>query len=126
MTLTILAFISVAVASGIAGFAAACLVFKPLLKEAQEALDNGKELLKSHSEHFRKVDDARQEFQNRLVEANGFLAARKDEIASVRSENNRLSKMIKIARASLAGTLSVDEVSGRTIDHTGSDVQAQG
>jgi len=126
MTLTILAFISVTIASGIAGFAAACLVFKPLLKEAKEALDKSKEVLDSQADEFREVNDAMQNVENRYSILQGSLMARQDEIASLRSKNSQLVKKINSARVAFSESLPATEVSGRTIDHTGSDVQAQG
>jgi hypothetical protein len=52
--------------------------------------------------------------------------ARQDEIASLRSKNSQLVKKINSARVAFSESLPATEVSGRTIDHTGSDVQAQG
>jgi septal ring factor EnvC (AmiA/AmiB activator) len=54
----------------------------------------------------------------------GLLAARQDEIASLRSKNERLEKVINTAKAVLRGFST--EFTGRTIDHTGSNIQAQG
>jgi hypothetical protein len=123
MTLTILAFISVTVASGIAGFAAACLVFKPLLKEAQAMCDKSNEKLKSHAEEFRDVNDAKQNVENRYAILQGSLMARQDEIATLRSKYSQLVKKINSARVVFSEPLPPASVSGRTIDHTGSDSQ---
>jgi hypothetical protein len=85
-------------------------------EDAKLRADNANVELEEASEDYDRLT-------NKLVVARHALDCRNKEIESLRKINEELSIAVNRARIVLSVVYPASEVSGRTIDHTGSDSQ---